>query len=149
MHRFLKLFLATLGVAWASLVLPFLSPGARAAHPTELDELLRASAAGTDAGKVEALLDVLREAEQRHAEQRSTAEPGAAPESSGSSLAAEAGPAAVGDATALPGAVDGDAVDSEEDPSAKPEEPKRVIRAGCMYSGAKLIWEKVPGGCDH
>jgi hypothetical protein len=147
MRRFCKHFLAILGVAWGPFILPLLPEAARAANPTELAELLKKSGSpGTDAAKVEALLDSLREAERRNAERRSPAEPAATqtPDSPG------AAPAAAEDSEALPGAVAADAADATGDEaSAEPEAPKRVSRAGCMYSGARLIWEKVPGSCER
>ena len=147
MRRSCKLFLAILGFAWASLVLPFLPEAALAADPDELAELLKTSSSpGTDAAKVEALLDSLREAEKRNAEQRSTAKSGSAQTPSDGSGVAPAGPAA--NSEALPDAVADDAADAEEESSEESETPKRVIRAGCMYSGKKLIWENVPGSCD-
>jgi hypothetical protein len=146
MRRFYKHFLAILGVAWGPFILPFLPEAARAADPSELAELLKKSGSpGTDAAKVEALLDSLREAERRNAERRSPAGPGATqtPDSTG------AAPAAAEDSEALPGAIAADAADAGEEASEEPEAPKRVSRAGCMYSGARLIWEKVPGSCER
>jgi hypothetical protein len=45
-------------------------------------------------------------------------------------------------------AIEKDAVEKEE-ADKKKEEPRKVIRAGCMYSGTDLIWEKVPGACSR
>ena len=149
MRRFCKHFLAILGVAWGPFILQSLPEAARAADPAELAELLKKSGSpGTDAAKVEALFDSLREAERRNAERRSPAEPGATqtPDSTG----AAAAPAAAEDSEALSGAVTADAADAAgEEASEEPEAPKRVSRAGCMYSGARLIWEKVPGSCER
>ncbi len=52
------------------------------------------------------------------------------------------GKTAAGDGTGKTGSAK--AVDGEATPAAK---PTPVVQAGCMYSGTKLIWEKVAGTC--
>jgi hypothetical protein len=155
MRRFRKSFPASLALAFGALIVAWasLGPGmARAADPDELAELLKSSGStGTDAAKVEALLDVLREAERRHAQGRPAAGPVDAKLPADAS--GTASPARAADAAAEPEASGSDAAqakaDGEAEADAEPEKPKPVVRAGCMYSGTKLIWEKVPGSCER
>lgn len=146
MRRFGRLFLATLVVACVSSVLP---GAASAADPNELADLLKASdSSGTDAAKVEALLDVLRDAEKRQAQKRSSGK-SATPAPPLESGAGDAAPAVALGHQAGPAAAAADAPEGDEESDAEDDTPKQVIRAGCMYSDAKLIWEKVPGACSR
>ncbi len=165
MYRTAKLFLATLlaSVVSAGIALP---SGVLA---DELDDLLTgglSSGPVVDEEKVRELLATLREAERQQAEKRELEQARARqPDGGGRGVApvgarrsAESKPkqdgsagAAAGDSTieeAEKDAVEKDAVEKNEE-AEKKEEPKKVIRAGCMYSGTTLIWEKVPGACGR
>ena len=143
MCRSSRLFLALLVVAWLS---PALPGTASAGELNEVDELLKASGSpGTDAAKVEALIKLLREAERQQAQNRSSAQRGHGATSredkdAGAATAPEAAAADAPEASAA-------GEEAGEQPEAEDETPKSVARAGCMYSGKTLIWEKVPGAC--
>ena len=86
-------------------------------------DIRKSGAEGADAKQVEALSELLRQAE----ELQKSAKPGQA---------------------AVPAKADEDAAAKAEDEAVEKIEKKPVVRAGCMYSGTKLIWEKVPGTCQ-
>ena len=141
MRRSSKLFPAILALASLSLVLPEATP---AADPDEVADLLGADRSpGVDAAKVQALLDILREAERRSARKRSNGEGGSAPPP------AESGAAEAAVAAAAPEVVADDAGEADEESGGEDATPKSVARPGCMYSGRKLIWEKLPGTCSR
>jgi hypothetical protein len=84
-------------------------------------------AEGADAAQVAELRQLLRQAQEL---QKQEAQKNAKPEQAG--VPAKPGEEPAGQAE----------TDTEK------AEKKPVVRAGCMYSGVNLIWEKVPGSCE-
>jgi len=141
--------LCRIGVAACALVVVCLaSPAAGSGDFRRFpDDAPEPAAAAAEAARVEDLKALLREAQQlQKAQQKLAAEaakpaaPAATPAPGTDPAPAVAAVAAGGD---TPPSDDAEASDDDE------TEAPNGARAGCMYRGRTLIWEKVPGTCKR
>ena len=97
--------------------------------------------------ELRSLLRQAHELEQNEKSAKTKSAAGSVPAKAGgdANAASVAGPKqADGD----PKAAGKDGKDGSDEPVAEAEKPEATARAGCMYRGTTLIWEKLPGTCS-
>jgi hypothetical protein len=136
------LSLSLLGVALAAIIAIASVSGA--------GDFRRTPDYSADASK-EVNLDELRSL-LRQAHELEQTEKSAKTKSAAGSVPAKPGGDANADPAAAPKQADGDpkadGKDGSDEPVVEAEKPQATARAGCMYRGTTLIWEKLPGTCS-